>query len=63
MDMNGPKLPKMEQNAQNGAKLPKNTHPKIKWKVALKLKSIYKWNYIEIVLKLGSKNRCKIGPK
>ena len=33
---------KMDQNDGNGAKLPKNTHPQIERKVALKLKSIYK---------------------
>ena len=41
---NGQEWTKIAQNDQNGAKLPKNTHPQIKRKVALKLKSIYNEN-------------------
>ena len=48
----------MDQNEENGAKLPKNTHPQIKRKVALKLKSIYNENAWKIVKK-KAKNRCQ----
>ena len=46
---NGQELPKIDQNAQNGAKLPKNTHPLKSGKVALKLKSIYKSKIVKIM--------------
>ena len=46
---NGQELPKMDQNDQNGAKRPKNTHPLKSGKVALKLKSIYKSKIVKIM--------------
>ena len=68
--VNGQEWPKMAQNEENGPKLPKNTHPQIKRKSALKLKSIYNEKCRKIVEK-KAKIRCKnsgkrgskIGPK
>ena len=55
MMQNGQELPKMDQNAQNGAKRPKKSHPKINAKSALKLKSICKSKIVKIIEK-----SCKI---
>ena len=60
---NGQELPKMDQNDQNGPKLPKKSHPKINAKSALKLKSIYKSKIVKIMEIVENHENVQTWPK